>query len=241
MEPEKKKTRTCAVCKLCQEVPEANKIVHEDKFHEVLTLPDVMQRLETATGKKLSIFQLSNHYSKHLGKINPLLEIEYKKQATMLKSPKRFEDKVKEYREGLGTEKAVVKSATNFDAIGKLKELFVDLNSRMAEFQRKNGTELTKETLVTYKDMVEELRKIAYDIARVELDRSYLSKVLLGVYRDVATDVIQKIADGMRESFGRLDLNEQQKKEVADGVRDTTSFALISGLEKLERELSSRL
>jgi len=240
-EPEKKKTRICAVCKLCASVPDANRIVHEDKFSEVLTLPEVATRLETVSGKKLSIFQLSNHYTKHLSSVNPLLEIEYKKQATMLKSPKRFEDKVKEYREGSGNEKAVVKSATNFDAIQKLKELFVDLNSRMAEFQRKSGTEMTKETLTTYKDMIEELRKIAYDVARVELDRGYLSKVLLGIYREVANDVIQKIGDGMRDAFGKLDLTDQKKADVAVMIRDTTSFALISGLEKLERELSARL
>lgn len=240
MVEEKKKTRGCGVCKLCESVPIVSQIVHKDKFEEVLSIDQVAKRILDATGKKITSYQLNGHYLNHLSKFNPLLEIEYKKQATMLKSPAKFRERV-ENAKASGIERKAIKSATNFDAIQKLKELFVDLNSRLAEFQKKEGTEFTKFNMDMYRDMIEGLRKIAYDVAKVELDRSYMSKILLIVYKEVIEDVIQKIGDGMREAFGKTGLSDEEKDRVAKMIKEASSLALTSGIGKLEKELSQRL
>lgn len=233
--------RVCAVCKICQESPEANRIVHEVKFQEILTLGDVCKRLEIVTGKPFTIAKILNHYQCHLDKIDPTLSIEYKKQAQMLSGPGEFKKHIAEARENGTQQRRHALSITKFDAIEQLKSMYVDLNSRLLEMRGKEGKDITPLNIKTYSEIIEELRKIAGDIAKVELDREYVGKVILEVYKGVAHEIVKKIGDAMRDVVCQMTTDEKAKEKAVDAVREATTKALIAGIDKLEKDLSQRL
>jgi len=68
----------CSACLACADDPEINKLIHDTKFEEVLTLAEVSKRLWEGFGVSISKKGLSLHYQKHT---TQELKDEYEMQA----------------------------------------------------------------------------------------------------------------------------------------------------------------
>jgi len=219
--------RECYVCKLCSEIEAVDTLVHKTKFENVMPLREVMRAVKDLTGLSVTLNQVLNHYTKHLP---PDLDFEYKKQAQQLSNnpPHNINKKYK-------------RSTIRFDAIEKLKEMYVDLSERLYSYRQTNDAFITSDNLKIYKDIMEELRKLAGDISKVELDREYMGGIILEVYKGLAEQLISSFSDLIRENLLKVEMNSEQKKEVLDSIKDDMTKVLEKGIDWLERDLKRRL
>lgn len=226
--------RECSICKICKDIEDANYLVHKEKFEKTLSLDEVVKGLAILTGRMFPLYVLQYHYQKHL---DPVLAIEYKKQAQVLSNPKKFRERLDKARKSVKSHKR----STKFDAMEQLKKMYLDLNERLFRFESDYGKSVTPENVKTYSVIVEELRKLASDISRVELDREYIGKVILEVYRDLVIEMTEKMGDLVRNLLLKLAVDQKEKKEIIEEIKKRMVIILSNAVVKLEKDLMKRL
>lgn len=227
-ELKKKPGRKCQVCELCEQFKDIDDLVHKRKFTEVMPVGAVLKEMIDITGKKVSQYSLTNHYSKHL---SAALQLEYKNQAQQLSN------------RGLAARDSNKKPKTSkkFDSIEHLKGMYTDLSSRLVQFETKHGKYITSDSLRIYKDIVEQLRKLAQDIAKVETDRAYIGKIIIEVNQEVTSNIVMQLGDVVRASLLELTEDEGTRRVILENVKNGTNKILEKSMAKLDTELSKRL
>lgn len=225
----------CIVCKACKENEAVDKLIHVEKFEQMLNNKEILDRAKFAFSIDLKKCNLSYHYRNHL---SDALYAEYLRQIKAMRidqgkavsSSRKGGNNGKNKMSKEEMNKVVKfqpKSKFAFDLLSHLKEIYYELAGRFDEFRENEETRaLNQSNIRFFASMIEELRKIASDILRIEQSHAVVKDVMKSVLEDglkiMVRDVVElsniaSLDDSTRERLAsRLDNNIERIVERVD-------------------------
>ena len=234
---------TCKTCSLCKNNEAVDKIIHQDKFDQMLNIGEVLERLKKL-GFEFSHNNLSHHYNHHL---DDSMFAEYKKQVSLIRlaSGKNTGNRRKKNGNGNGDKKYTKEELENmkkfapdsrisFDIIKNLKDIYYEFSSNLDEFRKSEENRvLSQANLRFYSSMVSELRKIISDIMKVEQNREFMKTIMKEELEDSLKIMVKDVAE--LSNIAKLDdiATERLAKRLSSNVG--------RAVDKVDKRLKTRL
>jgi len=222
--------KRCVICKACVMNSTADELVHKEKFNKVLSLGDVVNKLRDMN-IKATRYILGHHYLNHLE--NELKNL-YIQQREILKRDKGRKKLDKE----LGCIVKFPKVSKRFDSLVALKEIYDVLDNKLKIFDKDSNVNDGKD-LKLYGLVVDQLRKVASDIARIETDRDYIRKLLMSSFEELIKDLVYRVSNILNYALLGLNVPQEDKRKCMDNVKVEMAKVLQNSLRVLERKFIS--
>jgi len=233
----------CKICKACKDNEAVDKLVHIDKFEQMLNNKEVLERIKLITKEDIKMCSLSYHYRKHLSEA---LYAEYLRQIKAMRV-KQGKDagRKRSGNNGSGRNKMSKeemdkiikfqpKSKFAFDFLSHLKEMYYELSGRFDEFrQNEESKSLNQTNMRFYAQMMEERRKIASDILKIEQSHAVVKEVMKTILEDSLKIFLKDIV----ELSNIASLDDATRKRLSNRL----SHNIDRVLESVDKQLKGKL